>query len=408
MSDQTNHTNPFAPDMKIFPYTRYEQWRKDGPVMWSPEARAWMILDYDTCREVLRDHTTFSSGNSLIGGPKMPHHKVFPSVFLLDEPRHSELRGLVSKAFHAETINKEWKGRIDEVTDDLMEKLKGQNPINMIEALSGPLPVTIICDIIGVQEDATQLKQWSDKFADALGDLKLLDPLYNIEDVRERTATYFGSLPQEIGMFFMSQVQDRRTNPRNDLITKLTKATEGERSLSDWEIAVFCGTLFFAGNETTTNLITTGIRALTEEAGILRTVYEHPEKIDDLVEEALRWDGPVQGLYRRAKQDVVLSGKQIKKDDALVILYASANRDSQKYGCPAHFDLDRDNKDHLAFGKGIHYCLGAKLAKEEAKSALSAVVQTFETMRLVEEPIWSPAPCFRGPRKYVVEATPRT
>ena len=371
------------------------------PVVWSEEAKAWMVLDYETCVEVLKDHETFSSNNSLIGGPYMPHHKVFPSVFLLDEPRHKEVRSLVGKAFHHKTINQKWRGRIDEVTEELMNKVKGKDEIDIVSSLSGPLPVTIISEIIGVQEEP-ELKKWSDKFADALGNLDLLEPLYKIEDIRERTTQYFGSLPPEIGMFFMGQVQDRRKKPREDLISKLTQVEEHGQKLSDWEIAVFCGTLFFAGNETTTNLITTGIRALTEEKGVLEKVYQNPTKIDNLVEEALRWDGPVQGLYRRAKKDLSLGGQQIRERDALVVLYAAANRDPEKYSCPHKFNIDRDNKDHIAFGKGIHYCMGATLGKEEARSMFQSVVENVASMELSQEPLWSPAPCFRGPRKYQV------
>ncbi|MDA0366705.1 MAG: cytochrome P450, partial [Chloroflexi bacterium] len=211
-----------------------------------------------------------------------------------------------------------------------------------------------------------------------------------------------------LSAYLIEQIYDRRANPREDLITRLVQAEIDGRQLDDGELVSFLILILVAGNETTTNLINHSVRALAtypEEQTRLRADRSH---MGAFIEEALRWESPIQGFYRRANRDVEVEGVPVKAGDALLVLFGAANRDPRKFECPADFQGDRfdaeqlNSRAHLAFGAGIHYCLGANLARIEAAIAVNGILDRFAEITPATDPEWFDTPFFRGPQSYVV------
>jgi cytochrome P450 len=427
-------THPFSPEMKTCPYPGYDQWRDTAPLVWSPEVRAWLVTTYDAAKEVLADHHRFSSKNSVFGGPQLEHPE-FPSMINRDEPDHRQLRALVSKAFTPRHIEEAWEPRIREVIGDLLDAVdqRGYGTLEVVGDLAYPLPVQIIAEIIGIPSALhPQFKHWSNLIVQGIG--RIPDHGYeSLEEVAEAVGeeaprtdrpddevraemeehaarVQRGEAEPGLFFYFYQQIYDRKTNPRDDLITRLVQAEVDGARLSDNEILAFLVLLLVAGNETTTNLIGHTLRALATSPEAQAAVRADRALMAPMLEEALRWESPIQGFYRRANMDTTAGGVPVKKGDALLVLYAAANHDATKYECPADFDVDRfqrdsGTRDHLAFGFGIHYCLGANLARLEAALAVGAVLDRWPTIEAItpEDGIdWWDTPFFRGPKAYTV------
>lgn len=404
-------TDPFASDVRACPYPAYEAWRDAGPVVWSDEAHAWMVLGHEQVTRVLREHETFSSTNSVFGGPEAAHPE-FPSIINTDDPEHRQLRMLLASAFTPRTVDADWEPRIREVVGGLLDEVERKGSFDVVHDLAAPLPVIMIAEVIGVPSDRfREFKLWSDSAAAFIGRLDQLERLYApaLTD-EDRFALRYEDFDNALGEFFHSELERRREQPSDDLMTRLVEAEiEGER-LSGTQIIAFCILLLVAGNETTTNLIAQAVRALVEHPEQQRQVREDPALAEQLVEEALRWEAPIQSFYRRANRDVELGGQSINRGDALLVVYGAANHDPAKYECPADFDVARGSRDHLAFGTGIHTCLGANLARLEARIALQEVLARFPSLEAVEgyEPEWRDTPFFRGPVEYRVRVAAGT
>ncbi|MPZ24146.1 MAG: cytochrome P450 [Dehalococcoidia bacterium] len=387
--------NPFAREVKACPYPYYAQVRNEGPVRWNPEINAWLVTSYDAVVAVLRDHVTFSSKNSVFGGPALDHPE-FPSMINEDEPKHRQLRSLAASAFTPKTIDALWEPRIRMLTNELLDAVEGKAAFEVIADLAFPLPVTVIAEIIGVESERfVDFKGWSDEIAKQIGRYDAPPPPDDYEITEPRD---LGPLFE----YFVATVADRRENPRDDLVTRLVRAEiEGQR-LTDFEVMSFLVLLMVAGNETTTNLIGTAIRGLVTHPAQVAAMRERPELISGLVEEALRWDAPIQGFYRRATRDADLAGVSIRQGDALLVLYAAANWDPAAFGCPEDFEIERGRRDHVSFGLGNHFCLGANLARLEARIALQEVIRRFDDLRPIDdfEESWRDTPFFRGMEEY--------
>ena len=442
----TTSTNPFSAEMKECPYPGYDEWRSEAPVVWSDEIQAWMVTDYEAARQVLEDHETFSSKNSVFGGPQIEHPE-FPSMINMDEPEHKKLRALVSKAFTPRTIDEAWEPRIREYVSELLDAVeaRGDGELEIVGDLAYPLPVQMIAEIIGVPPQLfEQFKLWSNRIAPGIG--RIPEHGYaSFEEVaeaaeealaseepeqRERTADEVARANEQgvqqstagadaeveveeqdsLFFYFLQEVQQRRVEPRDDLITRLVEAEVDGEHLTDIELVAFLVLLLVAGNETTTNLINHTIRGLAENPDQQRHLREHPELLAATMEEALRWESPIQSFYRRANVDATVAGTEVKAGQAVLVVYGAANHDPSHYECPADFDIERFNvssgsRDHLAFGRGIHTCLGANLARIEAGAAIGAVLERFPWLAAVEDQDvqWWDTPFFRGPMAYRVK-----
>jgi cytochrome P450 len=426
------NTHPFTSEMKRCPYPAYDDWRSEAPLVWSPEAEAWLVTTYEAAKAILDDPRTFSSSNSVFGGPELEHPE-FPSMINRDEPDHKRLRAIVSKAFTPRTIEEAWEPRIREYANQLLDDVvaRGDGRFDIVRNLAYPLPVKIIAEIIGVPSQRfEQFKLWSNQIVANIGRVPehgyrsmeeaaaAAEAAMRERDAGRQSGQPDGETPQyedgSLFAYFMEQVQDRRQDPREDLVTRLVQAEVDGRQLSDVELIAFLVLLLVAGNETTTNLINHAVRALAAYPEQQRQLREHPELTPAFLEEALRWESPIQGFYRRATANAEVAGVRVKAGDALLVLYAAANHDPAKYECPVEFDMERFHKtegarDHLAFGYGIHYCLGANLARIEAGIALRSVLDRFEEITPAEgfETEWMDTPFFRGPKSFVVNVTYR-
>lgn len=418
------HTHPFTPEMKQCPYPLYDEWREEGPLVWSPEILGWLVTRYDTARAVLEDQENFSSTNSVFGGTDLVHPE-FPSMINRDEPEHKRLRALVTKAFTPRTIEEAWEPRIREYTNELLDAAvaRGDGQFDIVRDLGYPLPVKIIAEIIGVPADRfQQFKFWSTEIVAGIGRVpehgygSPAEAIAAAERAMREREIALGQDEEQpapegsLSAYFFEQIYDRRANPRNDLITRLVQAEIDGRHLDDAELISFLVLVLVAGNETTTNLINHAVRALTNYPEEQARLREDRTRMGAFLEEALRWESPIQSFYRRANRDVEVEGVQVKAGDALLVLYGAANHDPAKYQCPADFDGERfheagrGSRDHLAFGAGIHYCLGANLARIEAALAINGVLDRFSAISAVEgsETEWFDTPFFRGPQSYVV------
>lgn len=391
--------HPWSTEVKECPYPYFDEWRAQSPVLWNDEMRAWVVTGYKEALAVLEDHRTFSSTNSVFS-PEAEDVQSFPSMINIDEPRHKKLRAIAAKAFTPKSLDRDWAPRIQRITSEQLYSV-GADVFNVVGDLAYPLPVRMIAEVIGVDSARYQeFKTWSDGLAKRIG---VPDYEQGAPDVEFLTA-YMG-----LAVYFREQMELRRTAPRDDLFTRIIQAEVDGEMLNPGEIYAFLVLLLVAGNETTTNLIAHAIRALALDPGLFEAVQSDRTLVAKLIEEALRWEAPVQGFYRKATRDVEIGDVQLKRGEPLCVMYAAANRDPEKYECPADIKLERASRDHLAFGKGVHYCLGANLARLEADISLNAVLDRFASLTPLdaENITWRPTPFFRGPVEYPVRYTLR-
>ena len=375
------------PDVIANPYPAYEQLREQSPLRYMflpggilPEFNetlySWALLKYDDVYAALRDHDTFSStGNPLEG-------KVAPKVVLItdDPPRHTRFRRLVNKAFTLRRIET-LEPMIARVANELLDTM-GTGQADVVDSYTIPLPVRVIAHLLGIPgEDYQQLKRWSDMLL-----AQNFDPTA-IEEQRKSN--------QDMVEYFGRIAATRRSDAADDLISALVEAEVEGESLEEWEIMGFCVLLLVAGNETTTNLMGNMLNLLAERPDLWQQLRQDRSLVEPMIEETLRYESPVQRLFRFPTRDVEVSGVTIPKGEMVSIFYGAANRDPAGFAEPDEFRLDRDLRNHVAFGMGIHYCLGAPLARAEAKITLNAYLDRFssigrgdaETMRQFTSPI---------------------
>lgn len=391
--------NPFAPEVKACPYPYYESIRAVEPVHWNSELNAWLVTGYPEALAVLMDDVTYSSKNSTSGRDELDDQ--FPSLITADGVRHRQRRSLVAKAFTPRTLDSLWEGRIREVADDLLDQVESKETFDVIQDVA-ELPSRIIAEIIGVESDRFEdFKRWSDEIVAASG------PSQQEGDAGLDSGAA-GESFSGLFAYLAGAVADRRERPQDDLVTRLVDSEiEGVR-LTDLEIIAFLELLIVSGNDAITDLIATGTQAIVSHKGLMAKLQRQPSLIADLVEEALRWDSPVQCFYRRATVDADLGEKSIEAGDALLVLYGAANRDPKEFTHPDDFNIQRKRRDHLAFGMGMHYCLGASLTRLQARVAIEAIVERFDSLSEIPgfETKWRDTPFFRGrvayPLKFVL------
>jgi cytochrome P450 len=380
--------NPFAAEVKENPYPYYARLRAEAPAYQVEPFGFWVISRYEDVVHVLRSPQLFSSSamgtGMLMGGYEGPQ---VSTVIGSDPPEHTRLRGVVNRAFTPQRIAG-FEPRISEITDELLGAVQDRGEFDLVEDFAIPLPVTVIAELLGVEPSRRRdFKRWSNAIVGAMG--------ARTETERERRHQDMGDFRE----YFAEAIEARRTEPTDDLIGTLVRAEEGDQRLTPEEVLAFSVILLIAGNETTTNLIGNAVLALLEHPDQLAKVLADPSRIPDLVEEALRYDAPVQGLFRRASQDVELAGATIPAGAIVMPLYASANRDERRFPDPDRFDVTRDAQGHLAFGYGIHFCLGAPLARLEARVALEALLSRFQNLARTNERVERVDSFFlRGPK----------
>jgi pimeloyl-[acyl-carrier protein] synthase len=384
--------NPFLPEFHADPYPVYRRLRDEDPVHRTLPG-FWMLTRYDDVLAVLRDARFGREGfvpflEQIYGSPGETGAPP-RSMLFQDPPDHTRLRGLVNKAFTPRVIEG-MRPHIQDIVDGLLDCVEGSGAMDLIEDLAYPLPVTVICEMLGVPVvDHAAIRQWSADVArslDAIG-------LTAAQDVVDRGRAGRRAL----GKYFLQLVGERRRRPQSDLLSALIAAEEQGDKLSEGELISTCILLFIAGHETTVNLIGNGMLALLRHPDQLRLLQSDPSLIGSAVEELLRYDSPVQRTGRVNTEDVEVGGRVIGKGSLVVTAIGAANRDPAQFSDPDRLDITRRDNRHLAFGFGIHFCLGAPLARVEGQLASGTLLRRLPRLTLATTaPEWRESSTLRG------------
>lgn len=357
-----------AADQSFFaPYEWYRAMRSKQPVFYDEQHATWHVFRYADVQRVLSDHTTFSSDIVQTLSLKENQKATHTSLIFMDPPRHRQLRSLVSLAFTPRMVA-QLEPRIREITYTLLEQMPDE--VDIIRDLAVPLPVIVIAELLGIPaEKRADFKRWSDSALATSG-----PPSYFQQD--EQWQTHMRN-QEEMHAYLSAMMEERRRSPQNDLLSSLVEAEiEGER-LTPTEVLAFCILLLVAGNETTTHLIGNSVICLSEHPETLEQLRHDPDPLPGAIEEVLRYLSPVKMMARFTKTETTLGGQSIGVRQSVMAWISSANRDETQFPEPDRFDIRRTPNRHLAFGHGIHFCLGAPLARLEARIALAALLERF-------------------------------
>ena len=339
-------------------YEYYRYLRRQAPVV--EQQGAWQVARYADVRHVLRDHETFSS---LVGTPPPDAP---PSMLFSDPPIHNRLRKLVSYAFKPSHIEAQ-HDLVEARCDELIASMCQHEEVDLVDALAAPLPVTVIAQMLGVEDgNMRDFKRWSDKIFSNIGEILFAQP-----DASVRQAT------DDMNAYFLARIDRLRPAPGNNLLGRLIRTETEDGHLSDEELLSFCRLLLIAGNETTTGLITGCVRVFDEMPETFEALKANHDLIGRFLEETLRFYSPFSATVRRTTRATELAGVAIPQGAVVVPLIASANRDESVFDQADEFVIDRDPNPHLAFGYGIHNCLGAHLARLEGRIAVSGMLNAF-------------------------------
>jgi len=372
------HFNPMDPEFIADPYPTYHRLRAEVPVHHSPLG-FWVLTRYEDVVAALRDPRLIKEPIAAFVaarfGAAMPAMGL--SMLDRDPPDHTRLRGLVNKAFTPRVVEG-LRPHIQKIVDGLLARVEGAGTMDLIEEFAYPLPVTVICQMLGVPvEDRERFKQWGLDIARGL-DAILLPP---DSDVARRSVAARRALAD----YFRALIAERRAAPRGDMLSDLIAAEEAGDKLSEDELLATCILLLVAGHETTVNLIGNGTLALLRHPDQLRRLRENPGLIGSAVEELLRYDGPVQRTARIPSADVTFDGRTIAKGEMVMPFIGAADRDPAQFPDPDRLDLTRTDNRHIAFGWGIHFCLGAPLARVEGQIAIGTLVQRLPRLALATD-----------------------
>lgn len=391
--------NPFDQAHKRNPYPQWSLAREQAPVFFSPILNMWVITRYEDILTITRDPQVFSSGQNIDAVMKMPPDVLEimaqgrpPSTMIinLDPPAHNRLRGLVNKGFTPQRING-MEGKIRQLVNDFIDTFVHDGQVEIVGRFAYPMPRLVIGDIVGVPRE--DINYWG----------KLVDDwaAFILEDIPHEKQLEGAHSSLALQAYNDKMIAERRANPRDDLLSDLIHARLDDGSaLTDDELNGVMVTLLIAGHNTVTDFIGNACNVLAEHPDVYQRLATEPEIAVDVVEEILRLESPAPGLFRVTTQDVTLSGVDLPAGTRLYILYASANRDESVFPNADRFDLSRPNvANHLALGRGVHYCVGAPLARLEARIVLQEFAKRLPNLRVLpgQTPDYKLNPTFRGP-----------
>lgn len=383
-------------DLVRCPFPVYAEMRREAPVMWNDRLGAYIISRYEDIREVLRDPKTYSSLQA--SGPTSvtplarqveadesyseetraaAHRRLelaeYPVLLNSDPPEHKRQRALVAAAFTPRRI-KEMEPHFQAIADDLIDKMADEGVTDIVEDFALPLPMTVIAGLLGVPADMMHtFKEWTGAFTKGVGAMDLTHE--DITELFKSTNAFY--------TYFGAEIERRRKEPQDDLIgTLLDARLDGETPLGDEELLQMLVLFLVAGNETTTNLISSMVYYLLKDPELLASLREDEDLITPFVEECLRLESPTQGLYRTATTDTSIGGVDIPEGTMVFLMYASANRDEEIFSDPDEIDLENPSTQHLAFGRGEHVCLGANIARREAFIAVKTLISRLTDLEM--------------------------
>jgi cytochrome P450 len=362
----------FSDDVRRDPFKAYAQIRNHSPVFLEPQTGLWMVFDYSGVKRMLTDQEVFSS-----------RHGPAEWMIFTDPPRHTKLRALISQAFTPRSITN-LEPRIRELVQSLLAAVIDHGEMDLAEDFSIPLPMMVISEMLGIPaEDRPQFQRWNDI---------ILDMSYTVPGgVGEtRVIDEFRKATVEMNEYLGRLLLQRKSDPKDDLLTRLLHAeVEGER-LTQNEILGFFQLLLLAGSETTTNLLNNAILCFIEYPDQLAKLRATPDLLPSAIEEVLRYRSPLQWMFRLTKSDVEMHGQTIPAGKVVLAVMGAANHDPAQFVDPERFDITRNPNPHLAFGHGLHFCLGAALARVESRIALTELLRGMKKIHLASKEPWQP------------------
>jgi cytochrome P450 len=381
--------NLFSDDVRRNPFRLYEQLRSASPLFHEPRSDLWMIFDYASVKYALSDTDSFSSGAAPPGGAPLDW------LIFADPPRHTKLRGIISRAFTPRVVAA-MEPRIRELTRELIDQKINSGDMDLATDFSIPLPMMVIAEMLGVPAaDRPRFRRWGDAV------LGLSETVSGGAEAALQAGKAFGAAKAEAGEYLTSLIAERRAKPKDDLLTRLVEAeVDGER-LTPEEILSFFLLLLLAGTETTTNLLNNAILCFLEFPDQLARLRSSPQLMPSAIEEVLRYRSPLQIMFRQTRRAVGMHGRMIPAGKLVLVVLGSANHDPEQFADASCFDIGRDPNPHVAFGHGIHFCLGAPLARLEARVALPELLERLPNLRLASDGPWEPRKAFHvhGPTR---------
>lgn len=384
------------PESLADPYPLFHSLRDEDPVYWSERVDGWVLTGYPAVVAILRDPRVSSNRHTdartqLPEAAREQARALREHLSLMmgnsDPPNHTRLRSLINKAFTPRVVEA-MSSRIQALADQLLDAVQGAGRMDVIRDFAYPLPIIVISELLGIPtEDRTQFKHWSDDF---IGFIAAGRP--SVERAKRAQQSLLA-----MADYFRDIAALRRRRPQNDLISGLITAEEHGQRLSEGELLAMCNSLLAGGHETTTNLFGNGLLALLRHPGQLRELRQTPDLIVGAVEELLRYDSPVQRLERFATQDLELGRHRIRAGQRLWPMLGAANRDPAQFPDPDRLDIRRQPNPHLAFAHGIHFCVGAPLARLEGQIGFATLLRRFQKLELADGAVqWRAILAHRG------------
>ena len=389
------------PSVQACPYALYDKLREVAPIYKMPSTGFYLITNYDLCQQVIRDPDLFASGVSPAtlkpGGVPEEVIRIYSeegwlpkaSCSTSDPPRHTQVRALLDRLFTASKVRAmvPW---MESTANQLIDRIEGQGECEFIEAFAHPFPMMVIAEQIGVPVDMVNtFKAWSDAIVEPFSLMVSFER--EIECAR---------LVVDMQKFFEKLIKERRSAPREDLLTAIahTRDDKGDLLAMDEALTIITVDLLASGNETTTAALASGMQLLIENPGIQQALADDPNLIPAFIEEVLRLESPAQGMFRRVTGPTEVGGVSLKEGDLLSLRFGAANRDGREFPCPNNIDLHRKSPGkHLAFGIGRHHCIGAPLARQELITSFSILTRRLSGFRMpTPEPVLEYTPSFFG------------
>lgn len=376
--------------------------RREAPIHWNPGTEKflgfWSLTKHEDIVFVSRQPLKFISSkgiaNTGLRNPAMfgeaerrlVEGQGGSSIITMDPPRHVKMRRLVNKGFTPRAVN-QMEPLIREVTNEILDNLRGKNEADFVLEVSSQLPLAVICGMLGLPRDS-----WSLMFDLTNASLGAADAEYQTNLPPEERGTFMAARKTaaeagaKMAVFFREQIERRRKEPTDDIVSILLEAEVDGEPLTEGEILAFCNLLVVAGNETTRNAISGGLLALSENPDQKEKLVNDYSHMDTAVEEIIRWVSPLHHMTREATEDVEIRGHLVRKGEKVIMWYPSANRDEDVFEDPYKFDITRDPNDHIAFGIGEHFCLGAEFARKEIKLMFEELFRRFPNIEVAGEP----------------------
>ena len=388
--------DPAAPEVRRNPFPVYSQLQDDDPVHWSESLRSWVLTRYDDVRQVaMSDVMSPDRLRPFYAQLKGERREILAEVMrylslwmvFRDPPEHTRLRRLVGTAFTPRSIEA-LADPVSRVVDQLLDALPRNQSVDWAQQVAMPLPAYVILDLLGIPHQSyADLKAWSDDLRAFVGSSRADPDRYN----RARHGA------TQLAGFFREVIAARRAAPGEDFVSRMITARDEQGSLSEDELVATCMLVLFAGHETTTHLLSNSANALLDHPDQLQRLRDNPALINPAVEEFLRYDGPSNAITRVVSADHEIGGKLLRSGDRVFAMVNAANRDPRRFDNPQGLDIARQNNRHLTFGFGLHFCLGAPLARLEAQLCFAGLIRRFGKIeRAAGETEWIDSLSMRG------------